>query len=323
MTVAVVICTYNRPELLERCLASLACLHRKADRIVVVDNGPSNETRSVAAQARADYVVAPIRGLSRARNVGLRFCTEDVISFVDDDMVFHPEWLTELTGPFVNPAVAVTTGPVLLRELESASAETLAEQLRHQPWGPFPFAITRRNPDWFERANFGGLGDGNFAIRRLAIKDWKGFDERIGRGMPLDIGEDHYAFFQFLSRGEMVAYAPGAIVFHPTLPGTAERRVIGLTQSLAYVGFVAIENPAYALRVLSYFVGGLYGRRRSWRVWSSNETPYVRMSSLVALRCLAAAIGVLGKCYAVSQPNCQTQSTPQRARTEGSVGSAP
>ena len=66
----------------------------------------------------------------------------------------------------------------------------------------------RETPFWFERANFGGIGDGgNMAFRRCVFDIWPGFDERLGRGAVIDGGEEHYAFFSLLDRGYRIARA--------------------------------------------------------------------------------------------------------------------
>ena len=65
--------------------------------------------------------------------------------------------------------------------------------------------VDRAAPEWFERANFGGIGDGNMALRRAVFASWPGFEEGIGRGMPVCGGEEHYAFFALIERGHRVA----------------------------------------------------------------------------------------------------------------------
>ena len=70
---SVIICTRERPDDLERCLAALARQTVGPLDIVVVDNAPrTSRTWEVAERAGARYVLEPRPGLNRARNAGLR-----------------------------------------------------------------------------------------------------------------------------------------------------------------------------------------------------------------------------------------------------------
>jgi glycosyltransferase involved in cell wall biosynthesis len=266
LSVVIVICTHNRPALLERCLDSIAALETRPTRVLIVDNAPeTDETRTIAARHGADYLLAPKKGLSRARNCGARACSENIIAYADDDMVLHPRWLTHLLSAFEDSSVSGVTGPFLPLEARFESESQLAERLSHMPLGSRCFSVDRSQPDWFERAHFGGVGDGNFAIRRSVLDQWSGFAERLGRGVPLDHGEDHFAFFELIERDNKFVYAPMAIVFHPEIQWTAQSRAAFRAQVVAYILFVSLTRPRYAMRMALYVAGGLLGVRRRWR----------------------------------------------------------
>jgi GT2 family glycosyltransferase len=285
--------------LLERCLRSIARLNAKPTRILVVDNAPAtNEVPDIAVTFGADYIIAPRRGLSRARNKGAKACSEDVLAYVDDDWILHPDWLSSILSEFSDPRIGGVTGPVMPLELQAAAPASLADHLRRIAWGIEPFKIDRDTSDWFERVNFGGLGDGNFAIRRSVLNRWPGFDERLGRGMPLDAGEEHYAFFELIEAGYSFVYTPRAIVFHASHPGTDEQILHDLTQSIAYSAFLGIQRPRYALKITKYLAEGFVGRKRRWQVWLDADS-HRGMPKKQAIRGLFAAIRVLRSTYAM------------------------
>lgn len=58
--------------------------------VVVVDNGSTDATVSVAASAGARVVSEPARNIARARNRGARAASEDVLVFVDADTLVPP-----------------------------------------------------------------------------------------------------------------------------------------------------------------------------------------------------------------------------------------
>src|SRR5262249_29251477 len=121
-TVAVVICTHNRPALLERCLQHLEQVDNPDFSIVVVDSAPnSSEAKSISTRYGTQYVLSPQKGLSRARNVGVRATESDIIAFLDDDMIPHPRWLNSLVAEFVDRVVMAATGPVLDSELSEGT----------------------------------------------------------------------------------------------------------------------------------------------------------------------------------------------------------
>ena len=75
-SIAVVVPTVDRPDHLRRCLRALAGGTLLPDEVVVVDQGDRERTEEVLtdpalASLPVQHVVAPLRGLSAARNAGL------------------------------------------------------------------------------------------------------------------------------------------------------------------------------------------------------------------------------------------------------------
>ncbi|WP_110241725.1 glycosyltransferase family 2 protein [Nocardioides gilvus] len=102
-SVAVVIVTYNRADLLTRMLDGLAAQTRRPDQVVVVDNASSDHTGEVLA-ARADlplHVITSPDNLGGAGgfHLGMKTAHEqgfDRIWLVDDDVVPAPDCLAVL-----------------------------------------------------------------------------------------------------------------------------------------------------------------------------------------------------------------------------------
>jgi O-antigen biosynthesis protein len=96
-TVSVVIPTYNRAALLPRALRSvLAQTHRDLE-VLVVDDGSTDDTASVVAEAgdtRVRYIRQPRNaGVAAARNRGLRESRGTFVAFLDSDDEWRPEKL--------------------------------------------------------------------------------------------------------------------------------------------------------------------------------------------------------------------------------------
>lgn len=102
-SVAVVVVTYNRADLLERMLAGLAALERQPDLVVVVDNASTDHTRDVLAQAPNPNLVAihttENLGGAGGFHLGVKAAYEkgaDRMWLMDDDVVPAPDCLTRL-----------------------------------------------------------------------------------------------------------------------------------------------------------------------------------------------------------------------------------
>src|SRR5690349_7715077 len=100
--VSVVVPTYKRPELLDRCLDALLgqCYEPSGYEIVVADDGANCETRrqvechAQRAACRGLTVrylpVTGAHGPAAARNAGWRAARGEIIAFTDDDCVPDP-----------------------------------------------------------------------------------------------------------------------------------------------------------------------------------------------------------------------------------------
>jgi GT2 family glycosyltransferase len=116
MKISVIVATRNRAALLDGALASLrAQVGAPPLEAVVVDNGSSDATRSVAERHAAVYAYEPQPNRALARNAGIAVASGDVVLFVDDDVVLPPFFVAAharaqerellphvVTGPIIN-----------------------------------------------------------------------------------------------------------------------------------------------------------------------------------------------------------------------------
>ena len=82
----VIVCTRNRAEMLAAALDSITRAVPDGVEVLVVDSASETDaTRRAAAAARAAYVRSDVRGLSIARDLGLRTSARPLVLFTDDD----------------------------------------------------------------------------------------------------------------------------------------------------------------------------------------------------------------------------------------------
>jgi len=277
-TATVAICTRNRPVLLQKCLAAVARLNPAPARVMVIDNSEGNrDTRKVAVDYGARYIIEPVRGLCRARNRALAECDTDILAFLDDDVTPASNWLRHLIEPFSDERTGASAGSVippdtLLIDHPQQSSRDLSNQ----------------DPHWFEIATFGGLGFGaNMALRKRACTPGKFFDERLGRGGPFEIGDVSYAFASILSRGHRVVYTPSAVVHHP-LPSRAAIDS-DARNSFSFWLLLFSEFPKQRLNLIRVLSRRLCGKSLEWK----RNPPFEVTSSSLSSNINAAFKGLV------------------------------
>ncbi len=135
-TASVVVVTKDRPELLDRLLASLVEQTRMPEEVLVVDNNSSVSYEETIARYRNSLplrvVIEKTPGIPHARNRGWREAMSEIVIFTDDDCVAEPDWVERMLAPFtLNPHIGAVGGEILSDEragtwIESfCAAETL------------------------------------------------------------------------------------------------------------------------------------------------------------------------------------------------------
>ncbi len=114
LSFSVVIVTYNRAELLSKCLESLQKQTFRDFEVVVVP-GPCTDSTDSLLDAYSDRIKVarnPFVNISISRNLGIRAAAGDVVAFIDDDAIPEPEWLERLGESYRNPSAGAVGGLV-------------------------------------------------------------------------------------------------------------------------------------------------------------------------------------------------------------------
>jgi GT2 family glycosyltransferase len=199
LCISVVVPTYHRDDLLERCLRALISqdFPSQAYEILVVDDGRSDTTEAFVQKFSAMfggphicYLRPPAekRGPAAARNAGWDVAFGEIVAFTDDDTIPTRTWL-EQGMRAMQPDIAAVWGHV---EVPLPSEPTDAE----------------RNTAGLHGAEF---ITANCFVRREVLASIGGFDDRFLRPWR----EDSDLYFTLLERGYQVRHAPSAIVLHP------------------------------------------------------------------------------------------------------------
>ena len=97
MRVSAVIPTWNRADLVRSVLVNLRSQTLPPDEIVVVDNGSTDSTETVARELGALYVrFDSNRGFAVAINEGVRQATGEWLLVLNNDVVLEPDWIERM-----------------------------------------------------------------------------------------------------------------------------------------------------------------------------------------------------------------------------------
>jgi GT2 family glycosyltransferase len=303
-SVTVAVCTRDHPELLAKCLRSLARLRNAHDgasfEILVIDNAPREDDtlRLVRTLEDVRYVCEPRPGLDFARNRALVEATTDLVAFLDDDAEADHGWWTGLQEALSeNPDAVVITGLVLPLELESDA------QIMFERRGGFRRGFIKLryrgdrlpgNPLYPTGAGMFGAGC-NMVVRRQIALQLGGFDEALDTGPPLPGGGDIDMFYRVLRAGHPLVYEPRMLVFHKHRRETERLRHQYWTWGTGFMAFVAktyASDPSQRKKlrhlVRWWLVDQLNELRQSLR-GQSEATP-----GLVTVELVGGLVGLAG-----------------------------
>src|SRR5271170_7848295 len=111
--VAVVIPTWNRAALLAQVLADLGRQTYPIERVIVVDNGSTDDSAAVATRAGAEVIAMGVNaGFAAAVNRGIQEAGSEWIAVLNNDVSLEPDWLAKLMAQ-VGDDVWFATGKLL------------------------------------------------------------------------------------------------------------------------------------------------------------------------------------------------------------------
>ena len=220
MNITVILCTYNRCQILGKALASVA-LSRLPEsvewEVLVVDDNSNDRTADVVADfrrrylGRFRYLFNPQSGKSNSLNKGIVEAKGEVLAFMDDDVTVEPTWLQRLTTPVLE-GKGTGCGGRILPEWSCTPPQWLPDSGRH-PLAPLAVFDLGLEAGRLTEAPFGT----NMAFHKSVFVKYGGFRTDLGPGAGREIrhAEDSEFGSRLLAAGEQLWYEPSAIVYHP------------------------------------------------------------------------------------------------------------
>lgn len=210
----ILICTYNRPHLLKKCLVSLSNQHtdRRDWGIIIINNyhQPINTdiVASIPSSINVEIYEEPVPGLSKARNKGITVSKARWLGFLDDDARVPSTYISKV-----------------MNIIETRQFDCFGGHIRS--WWPYG------RPRWLDKdygskpilsANPGIIKEGynwgsHLFIKKKALDIVGGFPEGTGlKGSKLGYGAENIVQDKLRNKGFIIGYDPDFVIDHAVLP---------------------------------------------------------------------------------------------------------
>jgi glycosyltransferase involved in cell wall biosynthesis len=229
MRLSVIICTWNRADLLRQTLDSLEKSELPYDtdwEVILVDNNSTDETAAVCQQflrenpQRYRYIVEKRQGKSFALNTGVKNATGSILAFTDDDVVVDSAWLAETLRVFETHSCVGVGGKIVPLWNSTKPSWYTSE-------GPYKLHLAIVSYDLGTdpcEIRAPALG-ANLSLKREVFEKHGMFRTDLGPTAGSEVrGEDTEFCWRLLHGGERLMYAPKAIIFHPVEKRRIDKR---------------------------------------------------------------------------------------------------
>jgi glycosyltransferase involved in cell wall biosynthesis len=203
--ITIIVCTYNRADILKECLEALfnQTAPQSTYEVLVVDNNSPDHTKQVVESFREThtnlrYCLEVKQGLSHARNAGYLNTTADWVGYMDDDGKAHKDYI-EKTFEVINNHHFDCFGGRYHAWYKTPKPKWLSEAFGSSPVLRDTVGILK------EEHNSGGI----LFTKTAALKQINGFSTKIGMsGNTIAYGEETLVQNNMRTLDRSIGYSP-------------------------------------------------------------------------------------------------------------------
>ena len=202
--ISILICTYNRGNLIESTLRALINQQTKQPyEIIIVNGGGKNNCQQILEKWKTKFpnlkiFITKNINLSASRNIGLRECTGNLILQTDDDARPFPNWIERIVEAHkLYPDVGVIGGDVI-----DAGGTSYLSQI----------ADMATFPHHYNTCEVRSVPGVNSSYKKEVIDQVGKYDEMLFRGEDVDYN------WRAIKNGWKVIYIPEIKVYHVHRP---------------------------------------------------------------------------------------------------------
>jgi GT2 family glycosyltransferase len=182
--------------------------------VIVVDNNSDDDTRLVFEEIEKDfesrirYVLEDKKGLSHARNRGVKEASGEIIAFTDDDVMVDKHWIQNIDKAFKEYDDVACVGGKILPIWEVSKPKWLKPDL-------YGYLALLDNGDSAAYMDALDIWGANFAVKSEMFKRYGLFDTNLGRMPGKFYSAEEAEFLKRLQNaGEKILYYPLSIIHH-------------------------------------------------------------------------------------------------------------
>lgn len=203
MKFSLILCTLNRKEELMELFISLTNQSYKNFEIILVDQNESDILKDLVKKFEKTLSIVHIKsekGLSKSRNLGIKYAKGDILAFPDDDCIYEKNILSE-----VNSILTTTVYDFISCNTKDKNKEESIVKM--------PQIESIMNGDIYKII---GVSITLFFKSNL-IRSVGNFDEElgVGAGTIYGAGEETDYLIRALKKGFIGIYKPNLFIYHP------------------------------------------------------------------------------------------------------------
>ncbi len=208
---SIIICTYNRPRELRKCIQALSAQTASTVefQVIVINNGDHKIQLDLFSHSNITEHIEPDVGLSNARNHGAQVAIAPWLCFLDDDVIVPPDYIERVIDIISSHPFPCFGGPYTARF-----------DYGRPNWLPSNFG----NKEFPKTTNHsiveGNLSGGNLIIKKAILLDKiGGFSAKAGMlGSTLGYGEEDLVQEALKTAGFDIGFFAELNVDHIVLP---------------------------------------------------------------------------------------------------------
>ncbi len=195
--VSVVVCSFNGASTIRDTLEGLKRLAYPSFEVIVINDGSTDATPTIAGEYDVKLFSTENRGLSNARNLGWQHASGEIVAYIDDDAYPDPHWLHYIAHTFQTTDFVGVGGP----NIAPPGDGPIADCVWNAPGGPVAVLLTDREAEHIPGCNM--------AFRRDSLAAIGGFDPRFRTA-----GDDVDVCWRLQDNGGKIGFHAAAMVWH-------------------------------------------------------------------------------------------------------------
>ena len=195
--ITVIVCSYNGSYTIKECLENILKLEYPNFDVLVVNDGSKDNLAEIVSHFPVKIISTPNRGLSSARNTGMKNASGEIIAYIDDDAYPDPQWLQYLAYAYLNSDHVCIGGP----NISPYEDPFISTCVANAPGGPLHVLETDEIAEHVPGCNM--------SFRKESLIKIGGFDPQFRCA-----GDDVDICWRIQESGETIGFHASAVVWH-------------------------------------------------------------------------------------------------------------